>query len=124
VAPGGFLPECGFIEAISGPNHTVILGARNVPLRSIAAYLGSLPPVAEFGRRVVDQTRLTGTFDFSLNWLQEREGPLDAGASQPADAEGPSFSEALRNQLGLKLKPTKAAIQTLIIDHVEQPSPN
>jgi uncharacterized protein (TIGR03435 family) len=30
----------------------------------------------------------------------------------------------MREQLGLKLKSTKAAVQTLVIDHVERPSEN
>jgi uncharacterized protein (TIGR03435 family) len=123
VRPGGFMPTCGDIAAISGPNHTFILGARNVTLRFIAANLGTIPAVADFGRPVVDQTGLAGTYDFSLNWLPDRGGnPSDA--TEPLDAQGPPFEEALKNQLGLKLKLTRAPIQTLVIDHVEQLSPN
>jgi bla regulator protein blaR1 len=120
LAPGGFLPHCGLVQAIDGPNHTVLIGARNIALDHIAAYLSDFEGQ---GRPIVDQTGLNGTFDFSLNWLPDRIRLLPAG-SAPLDAQGPSFLEALRDQLGLKLKPTHASVQTLVIDHVEQPTPN
>jgi uncharacterized protein (TIGR03435 family) len=48
------------------------------------------------------------------------------GNRHPSDerAGGPSFFDALKDQLGLKLKPTKAQFQVLVIDHVELPTPN
>jgi uncharacterized protein (TIGR03435 family) len=123
VPPGGFMPTCGDVAVIFGPNHTFILGARNVTLHFIAANLSTIPAVADFGRPVVDQTGLTGTYDVSLNWLPDRsENP--SGVTEPLDAQEPFFEESLKDQLGLKLKPTKARIQTLVIDHVEQLSPN
>lgn len=79
----------------------MLLGARNIPLRSITAYLASIPPGMVFGRPVVDQTGLDGMYDFSLNWLPDRSGSA-AGAGEPLDAQGPTFEEALRDQLGLK----------------------
>ena len=121
VAPGGFLPECGNTQAIGGPNHTVILGARNVTLEHIADYLGSL---GILGGPVADQTGLGGMYDFSLQWTLERIVPPAAGAAPEVDAAGPTLLESLKDQLGLKLKSIKTPIQTLVIDHVEQPSPN
>lgn len=123
VPPGGFMPTCGDVAVIFGPNHTFILGARNVTLHFLAANLGTIPAVADFGRPVVDQTGLAGTYDVSLNWLPDHGGN-PSGATEPADTQEPFFEEALKDQLGLKLKPTRARIQTLVIDHVEQPSPN
>jgi uncharacterized protein (TIGR03435 family) len=123
VPPGGFMPTCGDVAVISGPNHTFILGGRNVTLRFIAANLGTIPAVADFGRRVVDQTGLAGTYDFSLDWLPDRGGN-PSGATESRDAQASPFEEALRRQLGLKLKPTRAPIQTLAIDRVEKLSPN
>jgi len=119
--PGAFLPSCGRVQAVDAPNHTVLLGARNISLENLAGYL---PDFEDMGRPVVDQTGLSGTFDFSLSWLPERSGVPSSGASEPMNSEGPSFLEALRDQLGLKLKPTRAEIQMLVVDHVEQPSPN
>jgi bla regulator protein blaR1 len=121
VIPGGFMPVCGAFMAISGPNHTVLLGARDVTLQQIADYLGSL---GILGRPVVDQTGLSGNFDFSLNWMPERSEPSQPGADPPLDAGGPTLLEALKEQFGLNLKGTKAAAQVLVIDHVEIPSAN
>jgi bla regulator protein BlaR1 len=124
VAPGGFMPTCGPIQAIGGPNRTVLLGARDVTIQNFADYVGILPPASDFGRPIVDETGLKGTFDFSLNWMHVRSGSSAAGTEAQLDEGGPSFEDALKDQLGLKLKPTKAAIQVLIIDHVERPSEN
>jgi len=92
----------------------------------MAALAASLPNQANVGfaqhsdetrldRPVVDQTGLTGRFDFTLEWSSD---------SNATDSPGPTFLEALRDQLGLKLTSTKGPIQTLIIDHVESPSEN
>ncbi len=123
VLPGEFVPSCGVVLAINVADHTILFGARNITLHSIAANLAIIPPVAEFGRPVVDQTGLAGTYDFSLNWLADRSASA-SGAGEPPEEQGPPFLEALKEQLGLKLKPARAVVQVLVIDHVEEPSPN
>ena len=117
VAPGGFLPQCGAFNVIDTAKHTLLFGARDVSMNSLAANLGIVPMVSRFSRPVVDGTELAGTFDFSLEFSPER-------GDGSTDVEGTSFEEALRDQLGLKLKPTHAEIQTIVIDHVEELSPN
>jgi bla regulator protein blaR1 len=121
VPPGGFMPECGFMQAIDGPNHTALLGARNATVEQVADYL---PWILDFGRPVLDQTGLSGKFDFTLQFTPERRSsPEDSGAA-PLDPTGPSLIEALRDQFGMKLQSTRAPVQILVIDHVEPPSPN
>ena len=71
-------------------------------------------------RPVVDQTGLGGTFDFSLEWTPEPS----PGADVQADVSGPTLSEALNEQLGLKLEPRTGPVDVLVIDHIEEPSPN
>lgn len=72
----------------------------------------SLPAFA--GRRVVDQTGLTGRYDLTLHY--------SAADNPPAGPENnaPSLEEALHEQLGLKLAPSKAAIDVIVIDHAEK----
>jgi bla regulator protein blaR1 len=123
VPPGGFIPSCSVFQAVTAADHTIVFGARDVTLESIAANFGIIPPVARFERPVVDQTGLAGTYDFSLSWLPDRSASA-SGAAEALDAQGPTFEEALKDQLGLKLKPTRAEVQILVVDHVEQPSPN
>jgi len=81
---------------------------------------------------LVDRTGLTGKFDFvmefSLDLNMESSFdliyiPLPSDTS-PADATGPTFLEALKEQLGLKLAPQKGPVDVLVIDHVEEPSQN
>ncbi len=71
------------------------------------------------GRTVVDKTGLgEKRFDFELTWTPEDQRDAD-----PANA-GPSIFTALKEQLGLKLVPSHAPFKTLVIDHMERPSPN
>jgi len=121
VQPGGFLPFCRAVAMIPGPNHTLLLGARDVDMEHIASYL---PLLESEGRPVVDRTGLTGTFDFSINWAPASPASASSATDAPLDNSGTTFEEGLREQLGLKLKPSRAPIGTLVIDHVEEPSPN
>jgi bla regulator protein blaR1 len=78
---------------------------------------------------VVDATGLTGKYDFKLTWTPNRgdfaSGSRAASPGEPAsEPEGTPFLEAIKEQLGLKLKPGKAPLKVLIIDHVERPSGN
>jgi len=119
--PDVWLPVCGITQAIDWRDHTAILGSRNITLDVLAAYIPTLIPV---DRPVIDQTGLTGRFDYELNFTPEWRMPKGQSADTQLDLTGPTFFEALKDQLGLKLKPTRAPIQILVIDHVEQPSPN
>jgi uncharacterized protein (TIGR03435 family) len=81
----------------------------SVSMGGLAAALSS-----RVGRVVVDRTGLAGSFDFLLRF-----------ASEPwAEATQPSILQALREQLGLELESTRAAVTVLVIDRVEPPTPN
>lgn len=124
VAPGGWLPRCGVVGARPGPGNTILLGARNIPMDHIALQLTT---VYKFGRPVIDETGLKGTYDFSLDWAPDSNSAIrmrTGDANGSSESDGPSFFDALKEQFGLKLVSTRAPVQTLVIDHVEQPSPN
>jgi uncharacterized protein (TIGR03435 family) len=91
-------------------NPGVIKGT-NVPLLFLKDLLAP-----ELGRPVVDQTNLKGLYDVKLTWTP--------AADQGKEDAGPSLFTAIQEQLGLKLEPTKAPIDILVIDHVEEPSAN
>jgi uncharacterized protein (TIGR03435 family) len=75
-------------------------------------------------RIVVDQTGLTGLFDVALEFAPDvGPGALPAGAT-PDPSAPPSIFTALREQLGLKLELKEAPVDVLVIDHIEEPSPN
>jgi uncharacterized protein (TIGR03435 family) len=64
-------------------------------------------PANTLGSPVVDQTGLSGLYDYTFDWP-------DAGSSLFASLE----------ELGLKLEAKKAPVEVLVIDHVEKPSAN
>lgn len=108
---------CGMWQTVYKPYHTELDGARDVSMSQIAAYL-SLQ--GGLDRPMVDQTGLTGSYDFSIQWTKESSAS-DAGA---ADSLATTFLAALREQFGMKLVRTTAAVRVPVIDHIERPSEN
>jgi uncharacterized protein (TIGR03435 family) len=80
--------------------------------RTIVQLARVLTPLV--GRAVADKTGLTGSFDWTLKWA-----PLTQAVS-----DGPSLITALQEQLGLKLEAIREPMEVLVIDHVEQPTPD
>lgn len=70
------------------------------------------------GRTVIDKTGLTGRYDFTLSYSD-----LNTPADSPVAAR-PSIFTALQEQLGLKLEPSSAPLDVLVIDSAEKPSDN
>ena len=82
-----------------GVNLTVIASLMSAPAHAV----------------VVDHTGIPGVFNVDLHYAYE-------GASE---SDLPDFFTAVEEQLGLKLKPEKITVDTLIIDHVDsEPAPN
>jgi uncharacterized protein (TIGR03435 family) len=96
-------------------------GARDVTMAFLASQLTSL---GDLGRPAVDRTGTAGRFDFVLEFVPEVSAVQRAGGDFDPDPDGPTFSQAVREQLGLKLESTKALSRFLTIDHVEHPSQN
>lgn len=85
--------------------------------------LAGSPSHAFVERPIVDRTGLTGNVDFMLEFAMAQLTPSNEQTSADPSAL-PSFTSALREELGLKLEPATAPVDVLVIDHVEQPSPN
>ena len=66
---------------------------------------------------VLDETGLAGKYDFSLDLT-----PYVNGGERPDI--GSVMLTAVREQLGLKLEPRRAAMDVLVIDRLEKPSGN
>lgn len=105
---------------INGDN---IIG-QGIPISDLVEELSQ-----RLGRAVVDETGLTGNYDFTLRWTpDDGQAPTgavlgDAGATLP-DSSGPSIFSAIQAQLGLKLESKKGPVPVLVVDHVERPSEN
>lgn len=83
---------------------------------SMQDFAGNMQAMGD-GRPVVDQTGLTGRFDFRLKWNREQTPSSDPNAA-------PGLFTAMQEQLGLKLEPVKAPVDVIVIDHIERPSAN
>jgi bla regulator protein BlaR1 len=114
---------CGRYNLITESNRKLLWGSRDAKLSLMAAYLPGLPP-RNLGRIVVDRTGLRGRFDFTLEWVPTSPNPTPVATAGDPDSLGPTLEEALKEQLGLKLEPSRALLQVLVIDHVELPSEN
>ena len=69
-------------------------------------------------RYVLDRTSLQGRYDFDLHFA-----PNNAGvASEPST--DPDFFTAVREELGLRLESGHADVPVLVIDQIEEPTPN
>ena len=120
---GGYPTECGsvvFIPATGKPG-VFGFGGRNVSMGLIASSIGGAGKlIGDLGRPVIDGTGTTGTFDFRIDFAPQ----LPFGPKPDAEQAGPTFLEALKDELGLKLEPESGRVEEIVIDHVERPTPN
>ena len=102
------------------------LPGRNATMEEFAGVMQG----AVLDRPVVDQTGLTGRFDFHLQWTPDETqfAALRGPGPPPTPPAGteiyPDLFTAIQQQLGLKLVSTKAPTDVMVIDHVEKPSGN
>jgi uncharacterized protein (TIGR03435 family) len=120
--PGGFPPICNGILGVppSAPGRSR-LGGRNVTIPFMADMFSQrVSP----GRPMVDETGLQGTFDFLIEFVPDSPPPAGAAPPDAAIADGPTFLEALRDQLGFRTVSRKRTMDVLVLDHLEHPSDN
>jgi uncharacterized protein (TIGR03435 family) len=73
------------------------------------------------GPPVLDHTGIKGLCYIKLEFARQRR--LET-SDAPQIESGPSIFTAVRQQLGLRLKPTKGRVEYLVIEHIERPSEN
>jgi uncharacterized protein (TIGR03435 family) len=119
IADGGpKLKEMKPGEPISGRGAA---GSQSDALAS-KSFMGDLGTFAaslsrSLDRPVVDMTGLSGRFVIFLTYLPDRLVGVEG-------ASGPSIFAALEEQLGLKLERQRGPIEMIVIDHLEEPTPN
>ena len=121
IAKGG----SKLVEAAQAPAN----GPQGVGFRGRGHLIGSVAPVGMFAqvlsqmmeRPVIDNTGLAGKYNFEMNFTPDTPVTADA---PPPDTAGPTVFTALKEQLGLELKPARGPVETLVIDHVEKPDAN
>jgi uncharacterized protein (TIGR03435 family) len=135
----------------SGGKGSMIVTMRN-GLNELLASKATMSRLADFlstqvNRPVVDETGLTGEFDFTLDFARDETvrpggayggfaitvpgpgGPPPPPAAPGADNSDPSAASsiftAIQNQLGLKLEAKKGSVETIMVDKAEKvPSAN
>ncbi len=83
-----------------------------VKVKAQKCSLSALTDVLTFAGNIgpgVDRTGLTGVYDFTLSWNEE---------------DGPSLVSALRDQLGLQVRPEKVPVARFVLDSAQKPTPN
>jgi uncharacterized protein (TIGR03435 family) len=113
---------------------SIAIGNR-IRFRMLSASLRDLVAMLEeqLDKPVIDGTELKGKYDFVLAWSADDIVSVTAASNKADDGSdvnvsddpGPDLFNALQEQLGLKLEKTKAAVEILVIDHIEKvPSEN
>jgi uncharacterized protein (TIGR03435 family) len=93
---------------------------RRTPMSRLAEFLST-----QADRPVVDQTGLTGFYDFTLEWnFTDDQRAAGVGVRGDSDSSSPALFTAVQEQLGLRLEKAKAPIDVLVIDHAAIPSEN
>jgi uncharacterized protein (TIGR03435 family) len=99
-------------------------GAGRLPGRyATTAELASVLQRAALDRPVVDQTGLTGRYDFDLEFSTD-ESIFGGALPKGNDQTKPNLFTALQEQLGLKLEARKGPVDTLVIETISRPSEN
>jgi uncharacterized protein (TIGR03435 family) len=97
----------------TGKRGRVAIDAKNTDMDLFAQILAR-----KMDLPVVNQTGLTGIFNFKLHWTP------DSVAVQEQNADDVSIFTALQEQLGLRLRAAKAPVEVLMIDKAERPGAN
>jgi uncharacterized protein (TIGR03435 family) len=115
-------PIYELVSSASGPNvHEAPLGHGISPVGP-GEFVGQGAPMAmladwlsmQLGRRVVDKTKLTGNYDFTLH--------CDKNAFQkpwPSESKSAAILAAVPRDLGLQLNPQTGPVDVIMVDHVE-----
>jgi uncharacterized protein (TIGR03435 family) len=103
-------------------NQNGIAAGVRVPIPYLCWWLGQ--NLQQDERPVVDMTGLTKNYDFTLTFLPQLPPNFNAENIPPEILWRPSIFDALKQQLGLKLEPTKGPVEYYVIDHVERPAGN
>ena len=105
------------------------VGMLRATAQTMEVFARQLTPQA--GRQVIDKTGLKGLYDIELRF-QPAQAPqlppgvvLPPGANLPEpDPNLPSLFTAVQEQLGLKLEPATAPLESIVVTRIEKPSAN
>jgi uncharacterized protein (TIGR03435 family) len=111
----GFPIVTGSGMIVETQNGRARVTAKQAAISQICTFLGN-----QFARPVIDQTGLTGKYDYNLEFAPENAPPPDAGAAPASSDPAPTLLLAVQDQLGLKLDAKKLPVDIVIVDHIEK----
>jgi uncharacterized protein (TIGR03435 family) len=76
------------------------------------------------GRSVLDRTGFAAPFDLQLDFVPDETTPAMPPPPPGSGISGVSIAQALQEQLGLRLEPTKGPVEVIVVDQAERPSAN
>ncbi len=121
LKPASTDPSSILSGALLPPGNLYVHGGT---LNDFVAYLQRFAP-PEVDRPVVNQTGIQGRFEFELHYTPDALDNGDASTSPPADTvPPPGIFTAIQDQLGLRLKATKAEVSVLEVVSISPPTPN
>jgi bla regulator protein blaR1 len=121
AAPGELQPaksRCGSAIVALGVGGAQMLGGK-IATSELVRMLSML-----LGRSVIDKTGVTALFDLQLDFVPDDTTPTMPPPPPGSGISGVSIAQAIQQQLGLRLEPTKGAVEVIVVDHAERPSAN
>jgi uncharacterized protein (TIGR03435 family) len=118
---GAWLPDDGKDPRIQNPVASSLLTCHNVTMAQLAS---ALYEAFHEVSPVVEETRLTGRYDFSIHFtppgaFEDLSRPT-AGDVAPEPNGAISVSDALSGQLGLRLRSRRMPASVLVIDSADE----
>jgi uncharacterized protein (TIGR03435 family) len=109
------------VKEASGDEAGTIIST--VPSQGVVAITGRRASIAELAQElqrilhtaVWDRTGITGRYDFAFRYANVNASP---------DVDVPWAGTALEDSLGLMLDKQKGPLETVAVDHIEEPTPN
>src|ERR1700744_373740 len=117
----GGLPEfCGILLMLPQmKDNQVQLVGRKLSMTDLARGIEAATN-SRVDRAIIDGTGFNGTFDATLHFTPDNPDPEHADEI----TVGLPLTEALRDQLGMKLENGKGSVDVVVLDHIEKPTDN
>jgi uncharacterized protein (TIGR03435 family) len=95
------------------------VGGRALPLWRLIQYLST-----QLDRPIVDETGLTGTYNFKLQWGLEPNDPAAPAKwnDVPSDPGGAVLIDGIHKQLGMELESQQRVVRLLTVDRIVRPA--
>ena len=113
-------PSCG-VSSMGSSSSSMTYSFSGLPFSTLVTRLSS-----ELNAPVVDKTGLTGAYDAVIEYEPVRRQATLSATPNPREPEVlmPPLRSALQQQLGLKLEDTKGPLDVIVIESVQQPTPD